>query len=378
MSFLPRRRFLFLYSTTGAGHRAAALAIRDALHSRYGSRAEVTLCDGLQALHLWPLDRFPRWWPFMVRLGGVPWGAFYRLTNAPALQQMLARSLLPLTSAAVGRLLVENPADVVVSLHPLFTHTFGRVLRRRIQPPPLVSVVLDLVSIHAAWCSPDCTQIFVPTPQAAARALAWGISPERLECAGLPIHPRFAATAQLNPADVRVQLGLPAERPVILVAGGGDAGGPLLKVIRAIAARLPEACLVVIAGNNARLRQMLAEQIQVAHIKGFVENMDAWMRAADVLLTKAGPNTVAEALVMGLPMVLYHVIPGQETGNVKWLLNQGAGLWAPNPERAATTVATLLAEPRLRAEMSAAARALARPASAIVIGDALWKLANRA
>ncbi|MBN1921368.1 MAG: glycosyltransferase [Anaerolineae bacterium] len=378
MIFPPRRRFLFLYSTTGAGHRAAALAIRDALHSRYGSRAEVTLCDALQALRLWPLNRFPRWWPFMVRLRGVPWGVFYRLTNAPALQQMLARLLLPLTGAAVERLLLENPADVVVSLHPLFTHTFGRVLRRRVQPAPLISVVLDLVSIHAAWCSPDCVRIFVPTPQAVARAFAWGIPPERLECAGLPIHPRFVATAQLEPADVRAQLGLPIQGPVILVAGGGDAGGPVFQVIRAVAARSPEACLVVITGNNTRLRQVLAEQTRVVRVEGFVENMDMWMRAADVLLTKAGPNTIAEALVMGLPMVLYHAIPGQEKGNVEWLLSQGAGFWAPDPKRAATAITTLLNEPRLRTEMSAAARALARPAAAMAIGEALWELADQA
>lgn len=164
MSVIPRRRFLFLYSATGAGHHAAALAVRDALQQRYGSNAEITLCDGLQALHLWPLDRFPRWWPHMVRLGGVPWGAFYRLTNTLALQQALARLLLPVTGDAVERLLDDNPTDVVVSFHPLFTHTFGRVLQRRTQPAPLASVVLDLVSIHAAWCSPDCARILYLRP----------------------------------------------------------------------------------------------------------------------------------------------------------------------------------------------------------------------
>lgn len=374
MSVIPRRRFLFLYSATGAGHHAAALAVQDALQQRYGSNAEITLCDGLQALHLWPLDRFPRWWPHMVRLGGVPWGAFYRLTNTLALQQALARLLLPVTGDAVERLLDDNPTDVVVSFHPLFTHTFGRVLQRRTQPAPLASVVLDLVSIHAAWCSPDCARIFVPTPPAAARALTWGIPPAHLECLGLPIHQRFAATARLDPAAIRAQLGLPAQGPVILVAGGGDASNPLPQVIRAVTERLPDACLVIIAGNNARLRQMWAEKTETVRVEGFVANMDLWMRSADVLLTKAGPNTIAEALVIGLPMVLYHAIPGQETGNVEWVVSHGAGFWAPDPEQAANAVATLLAAPGKRSAMSEAARALAQPFSASAIGDSLWQL----
>jgi len=375
MSVIPHRRFLFLYSATGAGHRAAALAVRDALQQHYGNSAEITLCDGLQALRLWPLDRFPRWWPHMVRLGGVPWGAFYRLTNNLTFQQALARLVLPVTGAAVERLLDDNPADAVVSFHPLFTHTFGRVLRRRAQPTPFASVVLDLVSIHAAWCSSDCARIFVPTPLAAMRALGWGIPPERLECLGLPIHQRFATTARLNPATIREQLGLPAQGPVVLVAGGGDASGPLPQIIRTVAKRLPEACLVVIAGNNTRLRQMWTERTGAVRVEGFVANMDLWMRSADVLLTKAGPNTIAEASVMGLPMVLYHAIPGQETGNVEWVASHGAGFWAPGPEQAANAVATLLAAPGKRSAMSEAARALAQPFSAAAIGDSLWQLA---
>lgn len=161
---------------------------------------------------------------------------------------------------------------------------------------------------------------------------------------------------------------------MILVAGGGDASNPLPQVIRAVTERLPDACLVIIAGNNARLRQMWAEKTETVRVEGFVANMDLWMRSADVLLTKAGPNTIAEALVIGLPMVLYHAIPGQETGNVEWVVSHGAGFWAPDPEQAANAVATLLAAPGKRSAMSEAARALAQPFSASAIGDSLWQL----
>lgn len=375
MTALPRRRLLFLYSSTGAGHRSAALAVREALVQRYGPAAEVALCDGLQATGRWPFDHFPRWWPAMVRLGGMPWGAFYRLTNHPAIPRSMARLLLPYTAPPLTRLLAEHPAEIIVSFHPLFTHTVSAVLRRSDSQTPLVSVVLDLVNIHTAWCAPDCARIFVPTAEAAARAVAWGMSPARVQCAGLPTHPRFAAAAHLERAAARAPLGLPPTGPVILATGGGDAGGSLLKVIQTLARRLPHAHIVAIAGNNSALQRALARQHPAVRVEGFTENMELWMRAADVLLTKAGPNTLAEALVLGLPMVLYRAIPGQETGNAAWVTAHGAGLWAPRPTRAAAAVAALLADDTRRANMAAAALRLAQPAAAAAIGEALWQLA---
>jgi len=369
-----RRRFLFLYSETGAGHRSGALAVREALQRRHGPEVEITLCDGLQTLGQWPFDRFPRWWPAMTRLGGAPWGAFYGLTNHPPVPQVLARLLLPLTAGPVARLLAAHPAEVVVSFHPLFTHTFGLILQRHYPTTPLVSVVLDLVSIHAAWCAPVCARIFVPTAEAAARALAWGMAPERVICAGLPVQSRFVTAARLDPAVARARLGLPEQPPVVLVTGGGDAPGPLLRLVRAVRRAAPQAQLVVVTGHNAALRKTLAAREPGVRVEGFVGNMELWSRAADVLLTKAGPNTLAEALIMGLPMVLYQAIPGEETGNVKWVVSRGTAMWAPHPQRAAEAVAAVLADSDRRAGMQAAALALARPAAADVIAAALWQL----
>lgn len=373
MSASSRRRFLFLYSETGTGHRSGALAVREALQRRHGAEVEITLCDGLQTLGRWPFDRFPRWWPAMTRLGGAPWGAFYGLTNHPLVPQVLARLLLPLTAGPVARLLAAHPAEGVVSFHPLFTHTFGMILQRRYPATPLVNVVLDLVSIHAAWCAPVCAQIFVPTAEAAARALAWGMAPERVICAGLPVHSRFVTAARLDPAVARARLGLPEQPPMVLVTGGGDAPGPLLRLVRAVRKAAPQAQLIVITGRNAALRQALVAREPGVRVEGFVGNMELWLRAADVLLTKAGPNTLAEALIMGLPMVLYQAIPGEETGNVEWTVSRGAAVWAPQPQRAAEAVAAVLADPARRAGMQAAALTLARPAAADVIAAALWQ-----
>lgn len=375
MNAIKTRRFLFLYSCTGGGHRAGARAVSAAMNASYGPRAAITLCDGLEASKRWPFNRFPKWWPAMVRFQGRPWRWFYECTNRPAIPTAMARLLLPYTAPPLQRLLAQNPAEVITSFHPLFTHTLAALLQRQPHAPPLASVVLDLVTIHAAWCAPTCARIFVPTAEAAARALAWGIQPTRVQCTGLPAHPRFAEAAQRDVVAVRTELGLPLEKPIVLIMGGGDAIGPFPALVRAVTLSCPQAHIVVIAGKNAALRQTLMQEQLRIQVEGFIENIELWMRAADVLLTKAGPNTLAEACIIGAPMVLYHAIPGQETGNVDWVVSHGAAWWAPKPQQAAAAVATLLADTQQRAQMRAAALRLARPSAAATIAAALWELA---
>jgi 1,2-diacylglycerol 3-beta-galactosyltransferase len=111
-------------------------------------------------------------------------------------------------------------------------------------------------------------------------------------------------------------------------------------------------------------------------VLGFQEQMPLWMRAADILVTKAGPNTLAEAFLMGLPAVMYHAIPGQEAGNPGFVEKHGAGVWAPKPKLAAEAVMGLLADARARNRMAEAARSLARPQAADAIARALWELAE--
>src|SRR5262249_62212669 len=102
--------------------------------------------------------------------------------------------------------------------------------------------------------------------------------------------------------------------------------------------------LVVVTGRNAALRERLenATWCIPARIEGFVRNMPEWMAAADVLLTKAGPGTITVGMLSGLPMILFGKVPGQEDGNVDYVVQGGAGAWEPIPERAAARLRTWL------------------------------------
>jgi 1,2-diacylglycerol 3-beta-galactosyltransferase len=95
------------------------------------------------------------------------------------------------------------------------------------------------------------------------------------------------------------------------------------------------------------------------------------MRAADILVTKAGPGTISEALNAGLPMILYSRLPGQEDGNVTYVETEGAGVWAPHPEKIVATLRTWIEKPQEREHAAAACRRLARPQAARQIAHIL-------
>ena len=98
------------------------------------------------------------------------------------------------------------------------------------------------------------------------------------------------------------------------------------------------------------------------------------MAAADVLLTKAGPGTIAEAAALGLPVLLTGFLPGQERGNVLWVKEKRIGDLQPDPRRAAAKVVEWIRDPRLLESMAENARLSAKPQATDMIAADLWDL----
>ncbi|CAM9816353.1 unnamed protein product [Phaeothamnion confervicola] len=198
----------------------------------------------------------------------------------------------------------------------------------------------------------------------------------RIRQLGLPIRPAFWLEAR--PRDqLRVELGLDPEAPAALVVGGGDGVGGLAAVARAVIAELGRQIkpmqVIVVCGKNAVVRRELEDLPRPRSLRvvvhGFVKNMDEWMAAVDCIVTKAGPGTIAEATIRGLPVMLSGFLPGQEEGNVRYVKEGGFGTYDKNPNVIGRTVAEWLSRPEELARMSAAARAAARP-------DATYRIAE--
>jgi 1,2-diacylglycerol 3-beta-galactosyltransferase len=364
-----RPHILFLYSDTGGGHRSAAEAIIEALHNDYGAEIETSMVDFFREYAPPPLDRMPALYPSMVRLPRA-WGLGFRLSNGHRRSRLLTSTFWPYVRFAARRLVQQNPSDLIVTVHPLATASILHALGK--QRPPYITVVTDLITGHSLWYHRSVDQCLVPTEATRLRALDNGMRPEQLSVVGLPVAERFCKPVG-DPMAMRQRLGWPQDRPLVLLVGGGEGMGPLKRTALAINESHLPLSLVVVCGRNRKLKEELetVNWNMPTFVYGFVKEMPDFMRAADILVTKAGPGTISEAFNAGLPMILYSRLPGQEDGNVTYVVSEDAGVWAPTPERIVGALYYWIYFPEEREKAVQACRRLARPQAAHTIARIL-------
>lgn len=358
---------MFLISDTGGGHRASAQALSAAFEQLYPGRIKSMIVDFWTEIVGQPFDYFPEGYSFLAKNPPL-WRAAWQYGRFP-----LTRRLTEEFANAVGnqnfrRALSAFRPHLIVSVHPLTQFIPLRVLRTLRTPPPFVTVCTDLGGAHPTWFHRDADLCFVPTDRVRQIALRCGLKHSQLRQFGLPVRPDFWQDAREKGA-VKGQLRLVKEVPTVLVVGGGDGVGGVGRIAVSIADKVHSklgasgAQLVVVCGKNEQLKQKLSGRswpVSV-QVKGFVNNMSEWMAASDLIVSKAGPGTIAEALIRGLPIVLSGFLPGQEAPNVEYVTQSGVGTFSRDPKIIARIVSDWVANPRLLEERSKRAKVLGRP-----------------
>ena len=349
----------FLFSDTGGGHRAAAEAIAEAIYAEYGDTLVTKKVDFFKDYAPPPFNILPKLYPQMMKVPEL-WGAFFDLSDGRSQARFMTSAFWPYVSNAAHRLAKEHQEDVLVSVHPVVNSFLLKAMGA--QHLPYITVVTDLVSTHAMWFDRRADLIFVPTEMARRRALEYAVSPEKVRAVGQPVSTRFSNPSG-NKQALREKLGWPQDKFIVLLVGGGEGMGPLAGIAHAIDESDLNATLVIIAGRNAKLEAELkvVKWGNSTFTYGFVNAMPDFMWAADFIVTKAGPGTIAEALIAGLPIILYAKLYGQENGNVDFVENEKVGVWAPNPAKVVRTLRRWISKPGEREAVIANCRRAARP-----------------
>ncbi|HKE36540.1 MAG TPA: glycosyltransferase [Candidatus Baltobacteraceae bacterium] len=326
------KRALFLISDTGGGHRSAANAITaalDEIHSPYSFEHRI---EDVAAHCAFPLTQLGLGYSMALRYAPPVYGALYYATNGRRRYKALIRFCEPLYRERLRDLFISYQPDVIISVHPLLNHA---ALRARadahMQHVPIITVITDLGKVHESWLVAEADAVVVPAREVYSRALSRGVPPSRLRLLGHPIHPKFDDVTG-SKQELRAALDLPQDELIVMLMAGGEGGGKLLSTTLALArARLP-IHMVVVCGRNEHLQQKLTEMSRSLPtpmtVLGFTDKIPEYFRTVDLLVTKAGPGSLAEANAAQLPVVVYDYIPGQERGNVDFVRNNGLGLVA--------------------------------------------------
>ena len=360
---MNRPHVLFLFSDTGGGHRSATEAIIEALSLEYGEAFSTEMVDVFKEYAPLPFNKMPDWYPQMVKAPQL-WQASFYATDGRPQARVITSALWPYASHAARKMIQSHPSDVIVSTHPFAISFVLRALGRH-RTRRFITVVTDPVTTHALWFDKRADLILVPTEDSRQRAIEYHMPPEKVHVVGQPVADRYCAPPGDKRA-LRQALDWPQDKTIVLIVGGGEGMGPIKQTAVAIADSGLDVSLVVVAGRNEKLRNSLEARAWPipTRIYGFTRELADFMRAADVLVTKAGPGTIAEALNAGLPMIVNARLPGQEDGNVAFVQRECVGVWAPTPARVVRVLSTWTQNPDERESFAANCRRIARPDAA--------------
>jgi len=362
----------------GGGHRSVADAIDSALDHLFPGRYDIHFADIIAEGYPFPLNTAGRLYGPVVDLLPGPYGLLWHSSNRSRSTDYLLRAVAPLTFERLEDIVRAAQPEVIVSTHPFGNHSAARLRERLHWDIPLITVVTDLVTIHRCWLCPEADLCLVPTEQARRQALDAGFAADRVKVIGLPIHLKFAQ-APRDRHQLRSELGLAEDRLTVLVVGGGEGMGNVFSIARTVAQAGLDIQLVVVSGRNEALKSRLesASWEVPTTILGFVDYMPSLMHAADLLVTKAGPSTISEALSCGLPMLISGALPGQEEGNAEWAVATGGALFTPTPEELVLALREIAQNgPETLAQMRQKARNAATPDAALSAARLIDHVAN--
>lgn len=322
---------LILTAGYGEGHNAAARGLQAAC-TELGISAEVA--DAFTALGA-AYDRSRRQYLELINRAPKIWAAAYRLMDRFPIVEFSLPLLAPVQQA-LADLLAEKQPRVVVSVYPIYSYLIARLYPDPADRPfRLHTVVTDSITINRVWHRAPSDTFIVPNAESATVMRRHGVPAETIHDLGFPVPPRFARDRPVRPAP-----GGDEKPRVLFMINAGKSIAP------AIVARLlehPGLHLTVTVGQDETLRRrvLAAAAGRELEIHGWTPHMPELLMSHHLLIGKAGGAAVQETIAAQTPMLITQVVPGQEEGNARLLIENHCGALCPTPELIAARVKRL-------------------------------------
>jgi processive 1,2-diacylglycerol beta-glucosyltransferase len=259
----------------------------------------------------------------------------------------------------------SEPWDLVINTHFLPAEIIASMRKEGKLSVPQVIATTDFET-HRLWVNQPCERYFTATEEGAVYLQSWGVPAEATQATGIPILPVFSQAS--DRAALRQKHGLTDHRPVVLQMAGGFGVGPIEKIYKSILKVEIPLQVIAVSGRNEALKKDL-QRIKVPErhsstVLGFTKEIHELMSLADLVVSKPGGLTTSETLASGAVMVVVNPVPGQESRNSDFLLENGAAIKANNTAVLSHKITALLNDPKRLDQLRANVRRVARPRAA--------------
>jgi processive 1,2-diacylglycerol beta-glucosyltransferase len=365
----PTKRIAILTLSVGAGHVRAAEVVQRALLDG-GEALEVRILDAIELGRRWFYWLYvaPYWW--MLHHAPGLWRRLFDRRQRKGHRATAPHWVFRRGCVEVLRQLKSFAPHLVIATEIGAAEIAALGKREGWFNAPILAVQTDFQT-ESPWVQREIDVYAVGSEEAKGQLIGWGVSPNRIVLCGIPVDPAFSLP--FDKGEVIQALGLDVRRPVVLVMGGGMGPMPLDQVVLMLErCGLPLQVLAVCGRHEIqrqRLEQLRGKVALDLHVFGWSENIPELMSAADLLVSKPGGVTIAEALAVGVPIVLTHPIPGPEERHLDYLVRNGVAVRARTLDELPQIVQRMLGAPQRLAEIRRRAQEVARPDAAHAVAQ---------
>ena len=328
---------MILSAGFGEGHNSAASNTIKAL----GSNISSELIDPCALGSPYINDKIRHLYRFITTHAPWIWKKVYYSTE----KQDFSKSKLPLMQKPeelLSKVVLERKPKVIVSTYPLYPYFLERIYKKTGFKATVITVVTDSIEINAAWRKAPTDYWIVTDKYTRQSMINHGIAEHKVIETGFPVHPHFADLKPIHHTDklkpFRMLYFPTAKRPHVrriskeLLHAAGD-----------------NSELTIVLGRNVKKLNSRAQEIKQlfpgrVKIKGWTKKVPELFNSHHLAIAKAGGATVHEALAATCPMLIHHLVPGQEEGNLALLRKLNGGTLADKPSHLSQQIKNMLAD----------------------------------
>lgn len=368
-------KVLIFTASTGGGHKRAAAALEEKI-KMLSPETSVRVVDAMKAIGRLYDKTVCGGYHFMATKIPKVYGECYKITDRKNLMYkavmksntMMARKLLETIS--------DFAPDIVIICHPFVTTMISKLRTQGKIDVKAISVITDY-DAHRTYIVPKIEAYVLAQPNMKKKLVEeYGVDESIIYPLGIPIFDKF--TIPFDKKEICEKEGLDPSVPTVLFMAGSFGVTSVLEFYKKLAKKAENTQFIVITGRNIKLFAGLEKLIDEMGMQDrtkllyFVNNVEDYMHASDIIVTKPGGLTVTESLACGLPMAIYSAFPGQERDNAEFLVNEGAAVML-NKKNGADLVIELLNSPQRLEKMKEKCKKLSMPDSA----EKIFRLAQK-
>ena len=344
-----KRKFMFVYLTTGAGHISTARVMKECI-LKNEPNAEVVMVNGFDKKNFWGQVILEQGYYVSTNFFHGLYPLAYDLARFRFFQSFMLRFFMPHTVRYLRKIIKKEKPTDIVSFHFALSPCIKQALKSSDSKINLSVMVTDPFTVPNVWFYEKSLQYFVYSEQAKEIGMNLKVPEKNIHIVPFALNPKYQIPFDKDDiTSLKKKHGFDLNKKVLLIVGGGDGIPGAIEIINKCILRKAKFSVAVICGHDL-VKKTYLEGLKVLypkfdlHVYGYINYLDELVKLSDCVVMKAGPATLVEVLSCKKPVIICRYIHNQEKGNMQFAVNNKVGFFIQSPGKIYDKVEELLAD----------------------------------